>query len=48
MDTIATKTPFDLKFAQIAWVVKDIKAAERFFKDTMGISNFGKTVTIRE
>jgi methylmalonyl-CoA/ethylmalonyl-CoA epimerase len=47
MDTIATKTSFDLKFVQIAWVVKDIKVAEKFFKDTMGI-NLGKTVTIRE
>jgi methylmalonyl-CoA/ethylmalonyl-CoA epimerase len=46
MDTIATKTSFDLKFVQIAWVVKDIKVAENFFKDTMGI-NLGKTVTIR-
>ena len=47
MDTIATKTSFDLKFAQIAWVVKDITVAEKFFKDTMAISNFGKTATIR-
>ena len=47
METIASKTSFDLKFAQIAWVVKDIKFAEKFFKDTMGI-NLGKTVTIRE
>ncbi|SRR6266498_2799623 len=47
MATIATKTSLDLKFAQIAWVVKDIKVAEKFFKDTMGIRDFGKTVTIR-
>jgi len=46
MDTIATKTSFDLKFTQIAWVVKDIKVAEKFFKDTMGMSNFGKTVEL--
>ena len=47
MDTIATKTSFDLQFAQVAWVVKDIKAAERFFKEAMGIDNFGKTQIIR-
>src|SRR6478672_7261052 len=47
MDTIATKTSFYLKFTQIAWIVKDIKVAEFFFKDTMGIGNFGKTITIR-
>lgn len=28
---------FNLSLAQVAWVVKDITAAERFFKDTMGI-----------
>ncbi len=37
----------DLNFTQIAWVVKDITATERFFKDTMGISNFSKVETIR-
>ena len=47
MDTIATKTSFDLQFAQIAWVVKDIKAAERFFKEAMGISNFSEPQIMR-
>jgi methylmalonyl-CoA/ethylmalonyl-CoA epimerase len=45
MDTIKTKTSVELNFAQIGWVVKDIKAAERFFKETMGISNFSETFT---
>ena len=43
-DSIAS---LGLNFAQIAWVVKDITVAERFFKDTMGISNFSKVVTSR-
>ena len=43
-DSIAS---LGLNFAQIAWVVKDITVAERFFKGTMGISNFGKVETIR-
>jgi methylmalonyl-CoA/ethylmalonyl-CoA epimerase len=47
MDTTMTKTSLGLNFAQIAWVVKDITVAERFFKGTMGISNFGKVETIR-
>ena len=47
MDTIATRTSLDLQFAQIAWVVKDIKAAEKFFKETMGMGNFSKTQTTR-
>lgn len=40
MDTI--KTSVDLKLAQIAWVVPDIKAAEKFFQDVMGIPHFDK------
>ena len=40
MDTIATKTSFDLQLAQIASVVKDIKAAETFFREAIGMRNF--------
>ena len=40
-------TSFDLQLAQIAWVVKDIKAAEKIFRETMGISNFSKAEIIR-
>src|SRR5215217_7544051 len=47
MNSIQTKTSVDLRLTQIAWVVKDIEAAERFFKDTLGISGFGKPMTIR-
>src|SRR5687767_4842975 len=47
MDITMTKTSLGLNLAQIAWVVKDITVAERFFKSTMGISNFGKVETIR-
>ena len=36
-----------LKLAQIAWVVKDLAVTERFFKETLGISNFSKAQTIR-
>ena len=43
-DSIAS---LGLNFTQIAWVVKDITFAERFFKDTMGITNFSKVETIR-
>lgn len=47
MDTIATKTSFVSNFAQIAWVVKDITVAERFFREAMGIGNFSKAEIIR-
>jgi glyoxalase/bleomycin resistance protein/dioxygenase superfamily protein len=42
-----TKTSFDLQLAQIAWVVKDIRAAEKFFKEAMGITNFSEPGIIR-
>lgn len=40
-------TSFNLKLTQIAWVVKDITAAERTFREMMGIDNFSKTEIIR-
>ena len=46
MDTTTT-TSLGLNFTQIAWVVKDITIAEKFFRDTLGISNFAKVMTIR-
>jgi predicted mannosyl-3-phosphoglycerate phosphatase (HAD superfamily) len=47
MDTTATNSSSDLNFTQIAWVVKDIKATERMFRETMGISNFSEAEIIR-
>ena len=47
MSAILTKNSLDLKFAQIAWIVKDIKVAESFFRDTMGLNNLSKVETIR-
>ncbi|MBI1939237.1 MAG: VOC family protein [Ignavibacteriales bacterium] len=47
MEATTLKTTLGLHFTQIAWVVKDITVAERFFKDTMGIGNFSTVATIR-
>ena len=47
MDTTTTNSSVDLQFAQIAWVVKDIKAAEKMFRETMGIRNFSDAEIIR-
>jgi hypothetical protein len=47
METVAAKTFFGAQLAQVAWVVKDITTAEKFFKDVLGIHNFGKVITIR-
>jgi len=41
------KVAFGSHFTQIAWVVKDIEIAEKFFCDFMGVRNFSKVVTIR-
>ena len=41
------KTSPGLNLAQIAWVVKDIIVAERFFREAMGIGNFSKAEIIR-
>jgi predicted mannosyl-3-phosphoglycerate phosphatase (HAD superfamily) len=40
-------TSFGLQLTQIAWVVKDIKASERIFRETMGINNFSNVDVIR-
>src|SRR5215813_8248245 len=37
----------DLQLAQIAWVVKDINAAEKIFREAMGVRNFSKAEIIR-
>lgn len=47
MNTIAPTAPFVSSFAQVAWVVKDITAAERFFREAMGIGNFSNAGVIR-
>ncbi|WP_018613003.1 VOC family protein [Segetibacter koreensis] len=47
MHMIASKSPFVSNFAQIGWVVKDITAAQTFFREAMGIDNFSKAEIIR-
>lgn len=39
--------PLGSRFGQVAWVVPDIRAAERFFRDTMGVPGFAKLENIR-
>ena len=41
------KSFFNSTVAQIAWVVKDIASAERFFSETLGINNFSRPEIIR-
>jgi catechol 2,3-dioxygenase-like lactoylglutathione lyase family enzyme len=35
-------TSFGSRFAQVAWVVKDIQATEKFFKEVIGVQDFVK------
>lgn len=42
MESPLGSTSFGSRFAQIAWVVKDIQAAEKFFKEVVGVPNFVK------
>ena len=47
MDASAPKSSFGSHLTQVAWVVKDIKTAEVFFRDTMGVTNFIKVENMR-
>ena len=42
MDKPSRGTSFGSHFAQVAWVVKDIQAAEKFFGDIIGVKNFAR------
>lgn len=42
MEMQTVRTSFGSQFSQVAWVVKDIQAAENFFREVFGISNFVK------
>lgn len=41
------RSSFGTRFGQVAWVVKDIEAAEKFFREIFGISNFVKLENLR-
>lgn len=47
METQPANTSFGSHFAQIAWVVPDIHATEKFFREVLGIGNFVKLENIR-
>lgn len=34
--------PIGTRFGQVAWVVPDIRAAETFFRDALGVPGFAK------
>ncbi|HEX5154077.1 MAG TPA: VOC family protein [Parafilimonas sp.] len=47
MEPVSTTTSFGQAFSQVAWVVQDIKASEKFFREVKGISNFVKLENLR-
>ena len=40
-------TSFGSQFSQVAWVVPDIIASEKYFREVVGISNFVKMENLR-
>ncbi len=42
METYFAKSLFGGQFSQVAWVVKDIQATEKFFKEVIGVRDFVK------
>ncbi|GEO05182.1 hypothetical protein AAE02nite_28460 [Adhaeribacter aerolatus] len=47
MEKHVETTTFGSRFSQIAWVVKDILASEKFFREVLGVLNFAKMENIR-
>ena len=47
MEANVGKYAFGAQFKQIAWVVKDINAALKFYKEVMGIDKFAEPMIIR-
>jgi methylmalonyl-CoA/ethylmalonyl-CoA epimerase len=47
MEGTPVKTNFGAHFTQVAWVVKDIKTAEKFFQNVIGVGNFSKAICVR-
>jgi len=40
MESTAPAVPIGARFGQVAWVVPDIRAAEAFFRDALGVPGF--------
>ena len=47
MEPVSATTSFGSNFSQVAWVVQDIKASEKFFREVQGITNFVKLENLR-
>lgn len=47
MELGASPPPLGARFGQVAWVVPDIQAAERFFREALGVPGFAKIENVR-
>jgi catechol 2,3-dioxygenase-like lactoylglutathione lyase family enzyme len=47
MNTAPSLAPVGTRFGQVAWVVPDIVATERFFRDVLGVPGFAKLENVR-
>jgi catechol 2,3-dioxygenase-like lactoylglutathione lyase family enzyme len=47
MKDVVTSTNAALTLAQIGWVVKDLEAAQQFFRERMGVKNFSQPEIFR-
>ena len=47
MELSSSSAPLGTRFGQVAWVVPDIQAAERFFREALGVPGFAKIENIR-
>ena len=47
MAPTSSPIPVGTHFGQVAWVVPDIVAAERFFRETLGVPGFAKLENLR-
>jgi methylmalonyl-CoA/ethylmalonyl-CoA epimerase len=47
MESASSPPSIGTRFGQVAWVVPDIHAAERFFRETLGVPGFAKLENVR-
>ena len=47
MESGTLSAPLGTRFGQVAWVAPDIRAAERFFRETLGVPGVAKLEHVR-
>ncbi|RYY44657.1 MAG: hypothetical protein EOO06_17765 [Chitinophagaceae bacterium] len=47
MEAVSSGTSFGLHFGQVAWVVRDIQASEKFFREVLGVQHFARMENLK-